>query len=736
MKGVYFIAIFILSLIAFSCTSEEDAVPSGDVVSVRFAPAMEMTQDSTVPSRSISDIPSIIYAIQIYSNGDPMYYGVFDDQDSMKIALSSGRNYSMKMVAFQPGTGGGLKYKIINGKTYYFLPDEVELSNKFVEGAALTGINQISNCILSDTTSRDYPEIDAFYTEKAFKISSDISSINFNLKRVSFAVTISVKGLSSGKVVLSFDKQELVFTPQSNSYHSIRAFMGNEDGMGIVAATDTYYEEMPVAAIWYGTNGTTVSCSGLLSLKRNTDTPISINLNNVSSQITLEGWYKSTYALGEKEQETILTNLNEGKTIKCIDVSGTFPEILFENDSSVVVTDRRTACLTLGKENFWYLNGMPLQQKLVATEGSMSVPREITYPQITLGRNRHWYVDGVDSGIEAPQQENEFLPAAITAIYTYGNRYLFSFSDSTTVKTLRTYYNPYSYSGSTRLKGQLHCHTTNSSDGTLTPSKLAARFKRAGYDFFTITDHDYITPEPEGNELIWLCKSYESTKSHHLCIYNAAEVLKGNRTIKEVLDFHLKNKNTNVGLPHPNSLNNFVSDDEVVNYCGRVTFVDVYNGTMNSSRGENGPRAFDLLLSTGHRVFATAVDDFHAENHIKLGWVEVLSQSRDPKDIMDALLKGAFFAKNGPSIISYRLADYAKNNPSIQSVDFKDNILTVRNDNPNAITRFYGNGGVQLGIDVVGETAVYALKGDEKYVRAVVEVKGFYCWAQPIFIQI
>lgn len=736
MKFLYYLSVCLLALLLPGCTSEDEVVSSGEVVSVRFAPAMEMTQDSTVPSRSISEVPTIIYAVQIYSNGTPMYYGLFDNPDSMTVALSSGRDYSMKMAAFQAGTGAGLKYKMINGKSYYYLPDEIELSNKFEDGSRLTDINQLSNCILSDTTSSSYPEIDAFYMEKNFKVSSDVSSIPFNLKRVSFAVHISVKGLTSGKVVLSFDNQNLEFTPQQNDYRSIRAFSGNENGIAIVAATDTYYEEIPVTAHWFGTNGTVVSCGGVLSLKRNTETPVSINLNSVSSQITLEGWYKSTFAIGEQEKQSLLTHINAGRTIRRIDRRETLPEIVFDNDSSVMVTDRRTASLTLNEDSVWCLNGISLRLRLVATAGSMSVPREVTFPQITLGKNRHWYVDGEDCGIEAIEQSNEFLSAPVTAIYTYGNYYLFSFSDGTTAKVLRSFYNPYSTAGEVRLKGQLHCHSTNSKDGTLSPSQLAERFKRAGYDFFTITDHDFVTPEPEGNELIWLCNSYESTKKHHLCIYNATKVVYGEKTIKEVIDVQLRNKGTFVGLPHPNDAQTYVTDDEVINECGNVTFVDVFNPTMNTSRGENGPRALDLLLSNGHRVFAVAVDDFHAENHIKRGWVEVLAQSRDPKDIIDALQKGAFFAKNAPSIVSGKLVEYAKNNPNILSVEFKDNILTVRNDNPIAITRFYGEGGVQLGENIVGETAVYAVKGNEKYVRAEVEVKGFYSWAQPVIIQL
>jgi hypothetical protein len=41
------------------------------------------------------------------------------------------------------------------------------------------------------------------------------------------------------------------------------------------------------------------------------------------------------------------------------------------------------------------------------------------------------------------------------------------------------------------LKGQLHIHTTYS-DGRLTPQQAADLYKRQGYDFIAITDHDHL----------------------------------------------------------------------------------------------------------------------------------------------------------------------------------------------------------------------------------------------------
>jgi len=282
------------------------------------------------------------------------------------------------------------------------------------------------------------------------------------------------------------------------------------------------------------------------------------------------------------------------------------------------------------------------------------------------------------------------------------------------------FYNPYSYAGSVRLKGQMHCHTTNSADGNYSPSQLAALFKEAGYDFFTITDHDYITTEPQGNELIWLCNSYESTQMTHQCVYNAGSVLKGVLSIKDVIDYQVYRRSAVVGLAHPDWFRHRVGADDLINACKGTSFVEVWNGTMNTSLGENTPRAWDTMLSNNLRVLGLAVDDLHAAGDLKKGWVEVLSMSRSRDDIMFALLKGAFYATNGATI---------------DAVEYRRDTLTIHTGSPSAITTFYGTDGVQLGDKIVGENAQYGITGSEKYVRAVVKEKGKYCWTQPIFLK-
>ena len=46
------------------------------------------------------------------------------------------------------------------------------------------------------------------------------------------------------------------------------------------------------------------------------------------------------------------------------------------------------------------------------------------------------------------------------------------------------------------LKGNLHLHTTNS-DGELSPQNTVDHYGEAGYDFLSITDHNFLTPPEE-----------------------------------------------------------------------------------------------------------------------------------------------------------------------------------------------------------------------------------------------
>lgn len=290
MKSVCILSALVLQLLAISCADEEVVHQK---VTVKLTPTLEISQSETanVMKAMAETSPSTIYAVQIYNGKRPIYYGLFNEPDSMKIALSTNTNYFMKMTAYQTGTGSGLRYKNINGELFYYLPQEVKLENKFVADTLFNRINHISTAILTDDSTHEYPEVDAFYTEKSFQIFPEEDHLNFDLKRIGFAIDLNVKGLKSGKIIFYFDHDEIVLTPENQNYYSIRSFTGEPVGLGSVAFNDTYFEQIPVTAKWFGTNGMVISTTSDLKFLRNCEVPVSINLNTINSQIILEDWY-------------------------------------------------------------------------------------------------------------------------------------------------------------------------------------------------------------------------------------------------------------------------------------------------------------------------------------------------------------------------------------------------------------------------------------------------------------
>lgn len=290
MKHIHFIAALVLPLLACSCADEEVV---NQIVTVKLTPTLEIsqTESANVMKAMAENSPATIYAVQIYDGSKPIYYGLFNEPDSMKIALSTNTDYSMKIAAYQTGTGSGLRYKNINGELFYYLPQEVKLENKFVADTLFNRINHISTDILTDDSTHEYPEVDAFYTEKEFQVFPDMSNVIFDLKRVGFAIDLNVRGLKSGKVIFYFDHDEIVLNPDNSNYYSIRSFTGEPEGIGSVAFNDTYFEQLPVTVKWFGTNGMVISCTSDLKFLRNCEVPVSVNLNTVNSKITLEDWY-------------------------------------------------------------------------------------------------------------------------------------------------------------------------------------------------------------------------------------------------------------------------------------------------------------------------------------------------------------------------------------------------------------------------------------------------------------
>ena len=316
------------------------------------------------------------------------------------------------------------------------------------------------------------------------------------------------------------------------------------------------------------------------------------------------------------------------------------------------------------------------------------------------------------------------------------------------------YYNPYSdldMENMLKLKGNLHGHTTYS-DSEITPENYMKKYRDAGYDFAAFTDHDnyenghlvpeyadHIAPDPEVEGIIYMGPCYEDTSTtQHINIYQIPEFLgfKGSRTANEVFRKGSLEKGRLCCLNHPNWGSQFLSNDYILKMEKIFNFVELWNGSIGTTESstEKGNswagacRAWDILLSSGHKVFGLAVDDYHLlPNHpenlmFRRGYVEVYSKGRTARDIYRALAQGRFVACNALG---------TDNSIEITKIDCSDGKYHVELAEACDIYFFGVNGTIlQENLDVM--SATYILNGTEKYVRCAIKKEYEYKWLQPL----
>jgi hypothetical protein len=289
------------------------------------------------------------------------------------------------------------------------------------------------------------------------------------------------------------------------------------------------------------------------------------------------------------------------------------------------------------------------------------------------------------------------------------------------------YRDPYRNTKALTLKGQLHCHTTNS-DGVDTPIALVTAYKNAGYHFIGVTDHyngttyPNFTVDPGVSGITFLPSCEGGGTSVELLCWNVSQ---GYSAATQVVIDAVLAEGGMIGLPHPNYETPITTAFTYL-WSRGLHLIEAYNGAVYN--GVSGPAAgegraqWDAHLSL-HRIFyGIFTDDCHDISDpggFDNGWVIVFADTNTPAAIVDALKKGNFYGSNGP--------DFS------QSFDRETGVITVTTS-AAATIRFIGAGGavLQTTNDVTTET--YTLVGTELYVRAEVIRNSDSKWAcgQPI----
>ena len=226
-------------------------------------------------------------------------------------------------------------------------------------------------------------------------------------------------------------------------------------------------------------------------------------------------------------------------------------------------------------------------------------------------------------------------------------------------------------------KANLHSHTTLS-DGKLTPEEMKELYKNHGYSIISFTEHgrfynhndmteeDFLVLngyEPSVTEDIPDDPGYHFKRTCHMCMI---ALDKERKTAVDRGDFLLEydpvsiSRFMNMGREqgffvtynHPVwSLERY---RDYINYNGMHAMEIQNYGCVVDGFFEYNEQIYDEMLADGKRIFALATDDNH--NHQGNtdsfgGFIMIKADELEYGKITDALLKGNFYASEGPEIL-------------------------------------------------------------------------------------
>ena len=297
-------------------------------------------------------------------------------------------------------------------------------------------------------------------------------------------------------------------------------------------------------------------------------------------------------------------------------------------------------------------------------------------------------------------------------------------------------------------KGNIHTHTTES-DGDASPQKVVSWYRRHGYDFLVLSDHNHLTVFEYGKgrrrfkrplmipgEEVTLVINQGRTAVHINAIgisrlvepIDATDVVPTlQANVNAILD-----AGGIASVNHPNYLWSF--DHEALSRVSGASLLEVFNGhPATNAYGAPGKASYeeiwDGVLSRGKVMFGVATDDSHNYNdfHPSLGnpgrgWVVVRAAELTAEAIVEGLASGDFYSSTGVVLTEVESSQQLL---SLEVEPNRDCIFT---------TTFVGRHGT-VHAEVVGLEASYDIRGDEGYVRAMVESSsGAKAWTQPVFV--
>ena len=211
------------------------------------------------------------------------------------------------------------------------------------------------------------------------------------------------------------------------------------------------------------------------------------------------------------------------------------------------------------------------------------------------------------------------------------------------------------------VKGNLHCHTTNS-DGRVAPQERLDQYVAQGYDFLCLSDHRKITRVdtvnvPKDFVLIQGAELHPDNpfggQVHHFICLNIHEDLPcGTMPPQHVIN-KVNEQGGQVWLAHPHwsSINILRDTLPLTGFAG----IEVFNSTCRfMARGESAVH-WDDWMSLEDRVYpCLANDDTHGapedNRDTYMSWTMARVKERTTEAVLEALASGASYGTTGPVI--------------------------------------------------------------------------------------
>ncbi len=297
-------------------------------------------------------------------------------------------------------------------------------------------------------------------------------------------------------------------------------------------------------------------------------------------------------------------------------------------------------------------------------------------------------------------------------------------------------------------KGNIHTHTTES-DGDAEPEVVTRWYRRHGYDFLVLSDHNHLTLLEYGDrkrrfKRPLMVPGEEVTTNilggtvpvhiNGIGISRVVEPIDAGgivATLQANVNA-IRDAGGIASINHPNL--RWAFDHDAIKQVTGASLLEIFNGhpgsnNLGGSGTPSAPEIWDGVLSSGKAIFGVATDDSHKYHDYSLdmsnpgrGWVFVRAEELTTEAIVNGLSSGEFYASTGVT-----LQDLCLSEDKLE-IEIQQNAYQVYN------TTFSGRDGVVLKQSGCLKSS-YRPRGDEGYVRVtVLSSAGGMAWCQPVFL--